>query len=201
MTGRKKSRKREGESVPSPSAVEGEERRENEEGGESSEPRPAEEELAECREEAEACRDRLLRLQAEFENYKKRQFREREERQRNARVSILKEFLPILDNLERAVEHGDETETGKLVEGVRLVLKQFREGITQFGVTRMDSMGGKFDPHVHQAMSRVETDGDPPDGTIVEVYQEGYLLEDKVLRPAMVGVAKMVDEQEEEEDA
>jgi len=145
------------------------------------------------RQEAEELRERLLRLQAEFENYKKRQSRERGEQRRNFHIGILKEFLPILDNLERAVEHGDVSDPGKIVEGVQLVLKQFKESFTQFGVTRMESRGEMFDPHVHEAMSRVETDGDPPDGTVVEVYQEGYLLDDRILRPAMVGVAKIVD--------
>jgi len=148
----------------------------------------------EPRQEAEEWRERLLRLQAEFENFKKRQSRERGEQRRNAHIGILKEFLPILDNLERAVEHGDVSDPGKIVEGVQLVLKQLRENFTQFGVTLMESRGEMFDPHVHEAMSRVETDGDPPDGTVVEVYQEGYLLDGKILRPAMVGVAKIVDE-------
>lgn len=153
------------------------------------------------RRKAEEWRERLLRLQAEFENYKKRQSRERGEQRRNAHVGILKEFLPILDNLERAVEHGDVSEPAKIVEGVQLVLKQLKESFSQFGVTRMESRGGMFDPHVHEAMSRVETEGDPPDGTVVEVYQEGYLLDGKILRPAMVGVAKIVDEVGEDPEA
>jgi molecular chaperone GrpE len=155
----------------------------------------------EARQEAEEWRERLLRLQAEFENFKKRQSRERGEQRRNAHIAILKEFLPILDSLERAVEHGDGSDPGKIVEGVQLVLKQLKENFTQFGVTRMESRGDTFDPHVHEAMSRVETDGDPPDGTVVEVYQEGYFLDGKVLRPAMVGVAKIVDDVGEDSEA
>jgi len=157
-----------------------------------------EEQLAASREDADSCRDRLMRLQAEFENYKKRQARDREDQRRSARSGILKEFLPILDNLARAVEHAEGTAAGQVVEGVELVLKQLRESFTQLGVTRIESLGQAFDPHIHEAMSRVETDGDPPDGTVVEVYQQGYLLDGKVLRPAMVGVAKIVDEVGEE---
>lgn len=153
------------------------------------------------RQEAAELRERLLRLQAEFENYKKRQSRERGEQRRNVQIGILKEFLPSLDNLERAVEHGDVSDPGKIVEGVQLVLKQLKENFTQFGVTRMESRGEMFDPHVHEAMSRVDTDGDPPDGTVVEVYQEGYLLDGRVVRPAMVGVAKIVDGAVEEPEA
>jgi molecular chaperone GrpE len=155
----------------------------------------------ESRREVEDLRERLLRLQAEFENYKKRQSRERGDQRRNVHIGVLKEFLPILDNLERAVEHGDVSDPGKIVEGVQLVLKQLKESFTQFGVTRMESRGEMFDPHVHEAMSRVETDGDPPDGTVVEVYQEGYLLDGRILRPAMVGVAKIVDGAVEEPEA
>lgn len=141
-------------------------------------------------------RDNLLRLQAEFENYKKRLNREREEQRRNSRERVLKEFLPVLDNLERAVLHGDADEADKVFEGVELVLKQFREVLERFGVGAIEAEGREFDPHVHDAMSRVETEGDPPDGTVVEVYQKGYLLDGRVLRPAMVSVAKLVDEAE-----
>ena len=150
--------------------------------------------------EAEELRDSLLRLQAEFDNYKKRQAREREESRKSANERILSAMLPVLDNLERALEHGEESgNSAKMIEGVGLVLKQFRENLAQFGVEPIDAEGTAFDPHVHEAMSRVETDGDPPDGTVVEVYQKGYLLNGRVLRAAMVGVAKLVDGGEEGE--
>jgi molecular chaperone GrpE len=101
----------------------------------------------------------------------------------------------VLDNLERAVEHSfSGADTDKMLQGVHLVLKQFRDGLSHFGVEPIDAEGAPFDPHIHEAMSRVETEGDPPDGTVVEVYQKGYLLYGRVLRPAMVGVAKLVDE-------
>ncbi|MFC1657114.1 nucleotide exchange factor GrpE [Candidatus Moduliflexota bacterium] len=154
----------------------------------------ADQDLGEEEGEAALYRENLLRLQAEFENYKKRQVRERDEHRKYANDKVLTAFLPVLDNLERAVGHaGEEAASGKLLEGVQLVLKQFREAFSQYGVDPIEAEGVPFDPHVHEAMSRVETEGDPPDGTIVEVYQKGYLLHGRVLRPAMVGVAKIVD--------
>jgi len=155
--------------------------------------------LAAAEEEVTGYRENLIRLQAEFENYKKRQTREREESRKSANERLLKEFLPVLDNLERAVEHSfSGADTDKMLQGVHLVLKQFRDGLSHFGVEPIDAEGTPFDPHIHEAMSRVETEGDPPDGTVVEVYQKGYLLYGRVLRPAMVGVAKLVDEVEGE---
>ena len=150
--------------------------------------------------ERDGHRDALLRLQAEFENFKKRQAREKEEYRKNAFERVVREVLPILDNLERAANHGTETpDTAKIQEGVDLVVKQFQETIANLGVTPLDAMGEVFDPHVHEAMSTVETEGDPPDGTVVEVYQKGYMMNSRVLRPTMVGVAKLVDEQSKEE--
>jgi molecular chaperone GrpE len=154
-----------------------------------------EKQCAETGEELEACRDKLLRLQAEFENYKKRQVRDREIYRRSANEDLLRAMLPVLDNLERAVEHGEESaDVVLLLKGVQLVVKQMRESFLQFGVKPVDALGASFDPHEHEAMSTVETDGDPPEGAVVEVYQKGYLLHGRILRPAMVAVAKMVDE-------
>lgn len=156
--------------------------------------------LAKAEEKAGSLRDSLMRLQAEFENFKKRQVREREEQRRNTCERIIGKFLPVLDNLERAVGHGSKgVEPEKLVEGIQLVIKQLRESFKQSGVEQIPALGETFDPHVHEAMSRVETDGDPPDGTVVEVYQVGYLINGRVLRPAMVGVAKIVDETDSQE--
>jgi molecular chaperone GrpE len=155
--------------------------------------RELEERLAEAEEDAAAYRERLMRLQAEFENFRRRQSRDRDEQRRSAKERVVREFLPALDNLGRALEHGDGADQGKLLEGVELVFKQFSESFAQLGLEQIESLGECFDPHVHEAMSRVETDGDPPDGTVVEVYQKGYLMDGRVLRPAMVGVAKIVD--------
>jgi molecular chaperone GrpE len=154
--------------------------------------------LAAAVQETAVLKDNLLRLQAEFENYKKRQVKEREESRKSANERLLTVLLPVFDNLERALDHGGEGGSPeKMLEGIQLVLKQFRESLSQFGVEPIEAEGALFDPYVHDAMSRVETDGDPPDGTVVEVYQRGYLLNGRILRAAMVGVAKLVDEGEE----
>ena len=130
--------------------------------------RQLEESLGAAQEEVENLKDKLIRLQAEFENYKKRQAREREEHRRKANEGVLEEMLPVLDNLERAMEHGDQaTDAATLLEGVQLVTKQLSESLARFGVKSVDALGQVFDPHEHQAMSKVDTDGDPPDGTIV----------------------------------
>jgi molecular chaperone GrpE len=160
-----------------------------------------EKQCAEANEELEACRDKLLRLQAEFENYKKRQVRERVAYRKSANEDLLRATLPVLDNLERAVEHGEESsDVVQLLQGVQLVVKQMRESFIQFGVKPVEALNKTFDPHEHEAMSTVDTDGDPPDGTVVEVYQKGYLLHGRVLRPAMVAVSKMIDEGGGEEE-
>jgi molecular chaperone GrpE len=143
--------------------------------------------------ELAALQDRHLRLQAEFDNYRKRQQREREELNRQAKERILGELPAVVDNLERALRHagaaGAAPET--LAQGVELVGKQLQEVLTRFGVEPIAAIGSKFDPRLHEAMARIETAGDPPDGTVTEEYRRGYLLDGKVLRPALVAVAKL----------
>lgn len=143
-----------------------------------------------------AHQDRLLRLQAEFENFRKRQQRDREELNRQAKERVLGELPGVLDNLERALKHagapGAAPET--LAQGVELVCRQLQEVLSRFGVEPIAALGGTFDPHLHEAMARVETTGDPPDGTVIEEYRRGYLLDGRVLRPALVAVAKLADE-------
>ena len=146
-----------------------------------------------------AFQERHLRLQAEFENYRKRQQRDREAHNRQAKERVLGELPGIVDNLERALQHasaaGAAPET--LAEGVELVCKQLQEVLTRYGAKPILALGAMFDPHLHEAMARVVTAGDPPDGTVVEEYRRGYLLDGKVLRPALVAVAKLADEESE----
>jgi len=142
-----------------------------------------------------ASQERQLRLQAEFENYRKRQQRDREELNRQAKERVLGELPGIVDNLERALQHagvaGAAPET--LALGVELVCKQLQEVLTRFGAEPISALGALFDPRLHEAMARVETAGDPPDGTVIEEFRRGYLLDGKVLRPALVAVAKLAD--------
>jgi molecular chaperone GrpE len=134
--------------------------------------------------------DRLLRLAAEFDNYKKRVARDRAELIRVANEELLLELLPVLDNLERALAAARKTDsTEALAEGVDLVLRLFQGVLERAGVKPIDSVGQPFDPTVHQAVAAVESPG-VPDQTVVEEVQRGYWLHAKVLRPAMVKVAK-----------
>jgi molecular chaperone GrpE len=167
--------------------------------GEASGPPADEGEQDRLRAEIAALQDRLLRLQAEFENYRKRQQRDREEIHRQARERVLGELPGVVDNLERALRHagaaGAAPET--LAQGVELVCKQLQEVLTRFGAEPIAALGSVFDPRLHEAMAMVETAGDPADGTVVEEYRRGYLLDGKVLRPALVAVAKLADEEGE----
>ncbi len=135
-------------------------------------------------------RDLYLRALADLENYRKRALRDREDAIRFANDNLLREILPVLDNLERALEHaGDEAEQKVLREGVEMTLSQLRKVLESAGVTKVTADGVAFDPNFHQAMGQVET-GDQPVNTVVQVLQHGYLLRERLLRPAMVLIAK-----------
>lgn len=139
-----------------------------------------------------AEKDRYVRLYAEFENYKKRTGRETDEFRKYANEKVLKEMLPVLDNLERAIVHvkeAPEEGVGKLLEGVELIRKQFADVLARFEVTPIPARGRPFDPQVHQAVSQQETP-DAPDGSVVEELQRGFFYKERVLRPAMVVVAR-----------
>jgi len=140
-------------------------------------------------EEAKALQDKYLRLAAEFENFKRLAQRDQREYYRFANESLLKELLPIVDNLERAIKSSKERMgSGGLIQGVELVLKQFLETLAKFGVRRVKSVGETFDPSRHQAVAHVESQ-DASGKIVVEEYEKGYLLHDRILRPAMVTVA------------
>ena len=144
--------------------------------------------LAELEKEKKDTYDRLLRTAADFENYKKRSRREAGEADERGRVAVLKELLPAIDNLERAVAH-EGGSSGAVVEGVRLVLRQIHSILERFDVRPFDSAGKVFDPALHEAVSQLET-SETPAGTIVSEFQKGYTIGPKLLRPAMVVVAK-----------
>lgn len=151
------------------------------------------------RAELAAIQERHLRLQAEFENFRKRQQRDREELNRRAKERVLGELPGIVDNLERALRHAGAADAapGSLAQGVELVCKQLQDVLTRFGAEPISALGAMFDPRLHEAMARIETAGDPPDGTVIEEYRRGYLLDGKVLRPALVAVAKLAVEEAE----
>jgi molecular chaperone GrpE len=140
-------------------------------------------------EECQALQDKYLRLAAEFENYKRLTQRDQRDFHRFANEQVLKELLPVVDNLERAIDSAKKNpESETIVQGVQLTLKQFLEILSRFGVRQISSIGSVFDPSRHQAVTRVEAK-DKPENTVVEEYQKGYLLHERVLRPAMVAVA------------
>ena len=128
----------------------------------------------------------LKRLAAEFENYKKRAAREQAGLSTRAAERLVKELLPIVDDLERALEAAEEHEEAKLEEGVRLVHRQLASALEREGLAEIET-NGKFDPHVHEALLSQPSEAD--EGSVIEVLQKGYRLGDRVLRPARVVVA------------
>jgi molecular chaperone GrpE len=151
---------------------------------------PASDPLEAARAEAARNWDLYLRERAEMENFRKRTQREKEESRLFARKELLLEVLPVLDNLERALGHaGQNGESQGLLEGVTMTAAQFRKVIEDLGARPITAVGAPFDPNLHQAMGQVETVEQPP-GTVVSEFQRGYLLQDRLLRPALVMVAK-----------
>jgi molecular chaperone GrpE len=147
-------------------------------------------ELEEKEKEIKEHHDRLLRLAADFENYKKRAAREKEDWTKFANEDVIRAILPFIDNLERAVNHAQKVaDTGVLIEGVRLTLQQILQSLNKFGLSSFQSVGKPFDPTVHEAMLVVETDQHEPN-QVVEEFQKGYFLNDRLLRPATVSVSK-----------
>jgi molecular chaperone GrpE len=135
--------------------------------------------------------DLYLRERADLENARKRNQRDKEDAIRFANDRLLKEMVPVLDNLERAIEHAgqEETDNRGLLEGVNMTIAQFRKALEDFGVKAINAIGTDFDPNLHQAMGQIESADQAPN-TVVNEFQKGYLLHDRLLRPALVMVAK-----------
>jgi len=142
----------------------------------------------EQQEEQEVDDDRLLRLAAEFDNYKKRAARERQEYVALANERLVKELLPILDDLERALAAAEEHEEAKLEDGVRLVHRSLEQLLAREGVEEIDT-SGPFDPHVHEAMLAQPSE-EAESGAVIDVLQKGYKVGNRVVRPARVIVAE-----------
>jgi len=143
--------------------------------------------------EVAALEDRLLRLAAEFDNYKKRAARERTEYLTLANERLIAELLPILDDLERALVAAAEHEEAQLEEGVRLVHRSLASLLERQGVQAIDTTG-RFDPHVHEALLSQPSDAE--EGSVLDVIQKGYKLGERVVRPARVVVAAAPTERE-----
>ncbi|MHB8050320.1 MAG: nucleotide exchange factor GrpE [Coriobacteriia bacterium] len=148
-----------------------------------------ENELEAAREEAGRHLETAQRLQAEFDNYRKRVAREQEDALKRAGQRIITEVLPALDNLERALAHAEAIgESTELVTGVQMVRQQVLDVFAKEGVERIDPTGSPFDPNEHQAVGQAERE-DVPEGTCVDIYQCGYRMHGRVLRPAAVVVS------------
>jgi molecular chaperone GrpE len=155
-----------------------------------------------AKEEAGKNWDLYLRERADLENARKRHQRDREEAIRFANDRLLREMIPVLDNLERAVGHaeqGDDDSQG-LLEGVNMTINQFRKVLEDFGVKPINALGEDFDPNLHQAMGHVETTDQAPN-TVTSEFQKGYLLNDRLLRPSLVMVARAPNGATEDQDA
>jgi molecular chaperone GrpE len=154
------------------------------------------ERLAAAESKSDENYERLLRLTAEFENYKKRVEREMNDFRKFANESLMKEILPVVDNLERALaiecKHDDDAFKG-LKEGVEMTLKGLTDSLEKFGVVPLEAMGEPFDPNFHQAVSQEESD-EHPDSTVFKELQKGYLINDRLLRPSMVIVSRRADQ-------
>jgi len=150
------------------------------------EPAESQEEPPESAETAQ-LRDQLLRLAADFDNFRKRARREQDEARHYGVTNLLNDVLPVMDNLERALLHV-EGDKSPVIQGVRLVLKQFGDILARYGVTGFSSMGEPFNPERHEAVGQ-RPGGDAKPGAIVEELQRGYMLHGRLLRPARVIVA------------
>jgi len=150
-----------------------------------------ESELEAAQQEAKENYDRLLRVSAEFENYKKRTEREMADFRKFANESILKEILILVDNLERALSSsGDQPhEESCVVEGVSLTINEIMKVFDKFSVKPIEALERPFDPNFHEAVMQEETD-EYPENTVLKEFQKGYMIHDRLLRPAMVAVSK-----------
>ncbi|HTV65504.1 MAG TPA: nucleotide exchange factor GrpE [Bryocella sp.] len=147
-----------------------------------------ESELEKARQQAAAYLDRAARIQAEFDNYRKRAAREQQDFREYALADALKTLLPVLDSLDRALK----TSAASLEEyrsGIELIDKQFHDALAKLGVEPVPAQGESFDPNLHQAVQMVETD-EAEDNHVIDELQRGYKLKDRLLRPAMVRVAR-----------
>ncbi|RLB84816.1 MAG: nucleotide exchange factor GrpE [Deltaproteobacteria bacterium] len=155
--------------------------------------------LESMEQESKDFHDRFMRVSAEFENYKKRAAREMNDFRKFANESFAKAMLPVIDNLDRAIESSSDHDhsNSSLVEGVNMTLKEILKIFEQFGVKPFESLGKTFDPAIHQAVMQEESD-DHPEKTILNELEKGYMIGDRLLRPAMVVVSKKTESENQE---
>ncbi|RKP55195.1 nucleotide exchange factor GrpE [Cohnella endophytica] len=145
--------------------------------------------IAELQRLADDNHSRYLRAQADFDNFRRRTLKEKEELAQYASLKLITQLLPVMDNFERALQTGGEVaENGSFSKGVDMIYRQLFQVLEAEGLKPMDAVGQPFDPELHQAVMQVESD-EYDEGIVVEAIQTGYLLKDKVIRPAMVKVS------------
>lgn len=146
--------------------------------------------LAEAKAEIAKLKDQLLRTAADFDNFRKRSRREVGDAEARSREDVLRDLLPVFDNLDRAMAHAENaTSVQSLAEGIRMVQRQFVDTLGKMGVTRVEAVGTPFDPAIHEAIQHIESAEFPP-GTIAAEARTGYRHGERLLRPALVVVAK-----------
>ena len=146
--------------------------------------------LEEKEENIKTLQEKILYLQADFENFKKLKAKERVETLKYGNEALIKEFIPVVDNLEMAINHATTTDDHKsILEGVKLTLNEFLKVLEKAGVTRIDATGKKFDPNLHEAFYQEERDDIEPD-TVISEFQKGYLLNERLIRPSRVVLSK-----------
>ncbi|WP_158542313.1 nucleotide exchange factor GrpE [Lujinxingia litoralis] len=150
-------------------------------------------------EERDEVKNKLMRSVADLENYRRRVEREKEDLRKYGIDKVVSDLIPAVDNFERALQHADGKEDpGGIVDGVTMIYKQIINALAKYGVQGFVSKGEPFDPQRHEAIQQVETT-EFDTGTVVEEYQKGYFLHDRLLRPAMVAVAKRIEAPQTEE--
>lgn len=147
----------------------------------------------------EEANDKYIRLYADFENYKKVTARNKEELLKYANEDLITDILTVIDHLELALQHSSENEaSNSLAEGVQLTLKELKNVLERYGLVTIDALGKPFDPSVHHAMSQIEAE-EADENTVVKEFRKGYMLRDRVLRAALVGVAVKPSQSKEPE--
>ncbi len=152
--------------------------------------------IAEQEATIKSLQERLLYLQADFENFKKIKNKEKQDLLKFGNEVLIKELLPVIDNLERALEHSSKTEDIKSIhDGVEMVLNEFLKVLERAGVSRVEAVGKKFDPNLHEAFYQEERADAEPE-TVLSEHQKGYILNGRLIRPSMVTISKRPDAQE-----
>jgi len=156
--------------------------------------------LAAVETERDESKNRHLRTAADLENFRKRTAREREDMRKYGIDKVVLELLPVIDNLDRALEHAEKSDPGvsSIIDGVRMVYRQFVTALEKHGVSSFDARGEAFDPTKHEAIQQIES-AEHPSNTVLEQYQKGYFLHDRLIRPALVAVSKKVESSESPE--